>query len=78
MGVPEKDPVNLGYTNIGNNANGNPSASASVFKSGVLGKQWQVGAMGDSGLRNESEATADTQVMATDGSGTVESGGING
>lgn len=68
--VPERDPVNLGFTNIGNNAKAGQGARGSV---GVgINK-----VPGPGSTEDVSESTSDTQTMAFP-SGTVESQGING
>lgn len=65
----------LGYTWIGNNANGNPPFPP--ISTGIRGSQWEAGAGAAVSLSNESVKTADTQVHEA-GQGTLENGNDNG
>jgi len=68
--------TDLGYTWIGNNANGNPPTG--LPSPGVSGTQWKAGAgAAESGLVNESVKTGDTQMVELSG-GTLENGNDNG
>lgn len=69
--------TDLGFTWIGNNAEGNPSTKATLISGGIQGKQWKAGSFGESGLVNESVKTNDTILYPFDGAGTVMGGGPN-
>lgn len=62
--------MNLGFTNIGNNANAGQGSKGSVGQG--INKMAAPGRTTD-----ESVGTSDTQIMPFDASGTVESRGIN-
>lgn len=75
LGTTAGNVKDLGYTWIGNNANGNPPFPP--CSPGTAGGQWKAGAAADSSLANESVKTADTQVHDA-GQGTLENGNDQG